>query len=57
MGTPCFLRGVAVVEAFLVTFLAAEKSNSPAVREPQCVQTGNIVYKLNRGHGLHMLKP
>ena len=34
---PCaFYRGVAVVAAFLVTFLAAEKSDSPAGRDPQC---------------------
>jgi hypothetical protein len=35
---PCaFYRGVAVVAAFLVTFLAAEKSDSPAGRDPQCL--------------------
>jgi hypothetical protein len=35
MGTPCLLWGAAAVAAFLVTFLAAEKSSSPAGRDPQ----------------------
>jgi hypothetical protein len=47
MGTPCLLRGVAVVAAFLVTFLAAEKSDSPAGRDPQCQGKQKVVNALN----------
>ena len=36
MGTPCLLRGVAVVAAFSgYSFGLLQKSNSPAVRIPQ----------------------
>jgi hypothetical protein len=36
LGTPCFLRGVAVVAAFSgYSFGLLQKSNSPAGRDPQ----------------------
>ena len=38
MGTPLSFSGApAVVAAFLVTFFAVEKSDSPVGRDPQCL--------------------
>ncbi len=43
MGTLCFLRGAADVEAFSgYSFGLLQKSTSPAVREPQCLIKSTI---------------
>jgi len=48
MGTPCLLRGVADVAAFSgYSFGLLQKSNSPAVREPQGL-TNNELSKLEK---------